>query len=351
MTTKKPSSRWSVIWKTLVAVLLLLFILLGSIRLYYWITSWYNCLTAGDTQSLTDERNVEVKYRYHYCDYRVYDAETGEALTPRLNYLYLGNVYDTLTVFADKKNRRGYLNTQTGKIALPAQWDHAWVFSEGLGAVVKNNRLGFIDHAGNWVIQPQFSYALEGFEPVFKQGICTVKDTSGLFGIIDKQGQWVLAPEYTSIERVDCGYRMLGKDYTIYGLADSTGRIVLPCEYSNIDVSENGIILAKEGRKWMVSTDLKEMIHPYMIDDQFSFMVPSGVYTNDGEVAYKEYEAIGYYRIDWNYGLLNRQTGKAITPAIYYGVEYVSPNLFCCYLSNGSAVFFNVRGEEVKSPL
>lgn len=350
MTTKKPSSRWSVIWKTLVAVLMLLIILLGSIRLYNCISSWYYRLTREYPQSLSNELNVEVRYRYYYCDCRVYDVETGEALTPRLNYLYTGIVHDTLTVFADKENKRGFLNTKTGKIALPAQWDHAWVFSEGVGAVVKNNRLGFIDHAGNWVIQPQFSYALEGFEPVFKQGICTIIDTSGLFGIIDKQGQWVLAPEYTSIERVDCGYRILRKDYTIYGLADSTGRIVLPCEYSNIVVSENGIILAKEGRKWMVSTDLKEVIHPYMIDDQFSFSVPSGVYTNDGE-AYKEYEAIGYYRIDCNYGLLNRQTGKAITPAIYYGVEYVSPNLFCCYLSNGSAVFFNVRGEEVKSPL
>ena len=40
---------------------------------------------------------------------------------------------DTLTVFTDKENKRGYLNTKTGKIALPAQWDHAWVFSEGVG--------------------------------------------------------------------------------------------------------------------------------------------------------------------------------------------------------------------------
>lgn len=34
-TTKKSTSRWSVIWKTLAAVLMLLFIVLGCIRLYY----------------------------------------------------------------------------------------------------------------------------------------------------------------------------------------------------------------------------------------------------------------------------------------------------------------------------
>ena len=349
-TTKKSTSRWSVIWKTLAAVLMLLFIVLGCIRLYYVISSWHYHRSDGFTQSLSDEPNVEVMYRYYYHDYRVYDVETGEPLTPRFNYLYCGKVHDTLTVFTDKENKRGYLNTKTGKIALPAQWDHAWVFSEGVGAVVKNNRLGFIDHAGNWAIKPQFGYVIEGFEPVFKQGICTMKDTTGLFGIIDKQGQWVLAPEYTSIERVDCAYRRLTKDYTFYGLADSTGRVVLPCEYSNIVVTENDIVLTKDGCKWMTTTDLKEVLHPYMIDNQYSFTVAASVYTNDGETAYKEYEPIGYYSIDWQYGLLNRQTGKPITPAIYHLIEYVSPNLYCCYLTSDDAIFVNARGEEIKSP-
>ena len=77
-TTKKSTSRWSVIWKTLAAVLMLLFIVLGCIRLYYVISSWHYHRTDGFTQSLSDEPNVEVMYRYYYHDYRVYDVETGD---------------------------------------------------------------------------------------------------------------------------------------------------------------------------------------------------------------------------------------------------------------------------------
>ena len=52
-TTKKSTSRWSVIWKTLAAVLMLLFIVLGCIRLYYVISSWHYHRSDGFTQSLS----------------------------------------------------------------------------------------------------------------------------------------------------------------------------------------------------------------------------------------------------------------------------------------------------------
>ena len=75
-TTKKSTSRWSVIWKTLAAVLMLLFIVLGCIRLYYVISSWHYHRSDGFTQSLSFLSSLEEArgfclpimcgYRYSY---------------------------------------------------------------------------------------------------------------------------------------------------------------------------------------------------------------------------------------------------------------------------------------------
>ena len=57
-TTKKSTSRWSVIWKTLAAVLMLLFIGLGCIRWYYVMSAWHDHRSDGFTQGLSDEPKV-----------------------------------------------------------------------------------------------------------------------------------------------------------------------------------------------------------------------------------------------------------------------------------------------------
>ena len=56
------------------------------------------------------------------------------------------------------KKRWGYLNTQ-GEMAIPATYDEAKYFSEGLAAVRIDTLWGYIDKTGNWVIEPRYSYA------------------------------------------------------------------------------------------------------------------------------------------------------------------------------------------------
>ena len=345
---------WSVTWKTLTGIVLFLMVIGGGFLLNAYFHSWeFQHRYGSDSVDKYYPANsttfmIEEKWGKYY---RTIDALTGKKLTPKLKYIYNGRVNDTLTVFQDKKGKRGYLNAYTGQIALPAKYEHAWVFSEGLAAVTINNNLGFIDHSGNWAIAPRFRYAGENIEYVFKQGLCTVKDSCGMFGLIDYNGNFVLQPEYTYIRRYKNGCRILTKE-DLKGLyCDSTRQFILECEYNDITFSDEGITLTKDGRKWMVSHDLKTVIYPFLFDEQNSFRVYLDEKDEYGNHKSYKFQPIGYYSIYYHYGLWDRRTGKPITPAIYKWIEYVTPNLFDCELAGGYAgdhVFINAKGEIVQ---
>lgn len=345
---------WSVTWKTLTGIVLFLMIILGGIMLNEYFHSWEFRQRYGSNSvdklyaANSSDFMIEHKWR-EYC--RTVDAATGEKLTPKLQHIYNGFVSDTLTVFVDKHGKRGYLNAYTGKIAIPAQFEHAWVFSEGVGAVVKNGKLGFIDHQGNWAIQPRFRYADEKVEYVFKNGLCTVKDSCGIFGLIDLDGNYVLEPEYANIRCVRNGYRLMQKGDFDGLYCDSTRQMALECVYDNILINDEGITITRGGRKWMVSHDLKTVIYPYLFDSQGTFTVLLDEEDEYGNRKFYDYQPIGYYKVYYRFGLLDRQTGRPITPAIYSEIRYVSPNLFDCELADGYVddhVFINANGKIVQ---
>ena len=347
---------WSVTWKTLTSISLLLIVIACGCLLNEYFHSWefqqrYRSNHVDKIYPASSSTYMIEWKGGHGGYYRTVDALTGKKLSPKLKYIYIGRVKDTLTVFQDKKGKRGYLNAYTGQIALPAQYEHAWVFSEGLAAVTINNNLGFIDHSGNWAIAPRFRFAGENIEYVFKRGLCTVKDSCGKFGLIDHNGNFVLQPEYTYIRSFKNGCRVLNKG-NLKGLyCDSTRQIILACEYNDITFSDEGITLTRDGRKWMVSHDLKTIVYPYLFDGQNTFTVYLNEEDEYGNNKHYEYQPIGYYSIQYCLGLLDRRTGKPITPAIYKSIQYVTPDLFDCELAGGyteNHIFINAKGEMVK---
>lgn len=346
---------WSVTWKTLTGIVLLMCVIGGGIMLNEYFHSW-------EFQHRYGSKSVDIDYAANSSTflieckrniyYRTIDAATGKALTPKLQYIHNGHVSDTLSVFVDKEDKRGYLNAYTGKIAIPAQFSHAWAFSEGLGAVVKDGMLGFIDHQGTWVIEPQFRYAGENIDYVFKNGLCTVKDSKGLFGLIDKEGNYVLQPEYSVIHRTQNNCRLVEKDGFDGLYCDTTMQFVYECEYDRILFCDEGLTLTKDGHRWMVDyDDMKTVILPFLFDSQNTFTVYMDEEDEYGNRKHYEYQPIGYYSVGPLDGLLDRKTGLPITPAIYWKIKMVTPNLFDCELPdkyNREHIFINAKGKRVE---
>ena len=259
---------------------------------------------------------------------RVYNIDRGEYTTPRLDWVSDTPDRDTLTVFCHK-GRRGFLNVNDGEIVIEAQYDKAWVFSEGLAAVVKGNKIGFIN-ARNEVVIPFGYYYTDrngwAIDYLFRDGYCTMTDERGACGLIDRDGCWVVEPLYDCIWTPHAGGRRVVKDGDRYGLLDASLQMVYPVEYDFIDFAADdaGILLSKNGIKWQVDMD-GIVTRPFVTDYTEWISIPG---TYDEQTDSSRLSDFIEYHIDSKTGVLRRDNGKVVIPAIYESVNMLSESLF-----------------------
>jgi hypothetical protein len=300
---------------------------------------------------LTETSNYSDKYQYVYRKntVRLKDRTTGKYLTPKLSYIYDAKVVDTLTVFFQNNNKRGYLNIYTGKIEIPAQYEKAWIFSEGLGAVVQDDKMGFINKKGETIISFQFAWNSphnkhEGF--LFKDGYCSVFDSSGKQGLIDKNGTWIMQPQYDYIYNPVDGYRIV-YNADKYGLMNDSLQLVLPIEYDNIELVEEGIVLRKGSDQKLYAYDLKTILNTFVYSNLKDVYYNSETVNEEGETIYI---LSGYkmFSIGDKYGLMDKN-GHVVANAIYREINVIKNDLFSCLLAGRDYyITINGKGEVIQ---
>jgi len=92
------------------------------------------------------------------------------------------------------KGKIGFIN-HTGSLIIPATFDNADSFSEGLASVQVNGKYGYINEAGKFEIEPQFDAA-----GPFSEGLACVQINS-LWGYINAKGNQIVHP---SIREENC---------------------------------------------------------------------------------------------------------------------------------------------------
>ena len=263
--------------------------------------------------------------------WRVYNKQTGEYTTEKINWVSEAPETDSLAVYA-LPGKRGYININTGHIIIDAEandYRKAWVFSDGLAAIMKDGKIGFINDHNDVVIPFQFDYTdkcrMYDFGYVFHNGYCAMTDADGNLGLIDKNGNWVVEPEYDEIWAPHkSGYRVIVKD-SKHGILDSTGTIVYPAEYGYISIIPDGFVLNKGGKKWLVDFQ-GNVVQPFMFDNTYYLKYPVG-YNECGEIKYAFADFVKYEVMN-SYGIMNRITGEPITPAIFSDINMLSKDLF-----------------------
>jgi len=263
--------------------------------------------------------------------YRVYNRSTDKYTTPKVNWISDVPDNDSLAVYAIP-NKRGYINANTGEIIIDAEtndYRKAWVFSEGLAAVMKDGMIGFININNEVVIPFQYDYSdkccMWNFGYLFHNGYCTMTNAEGDQGLIDREGHWVIEPAYDEIWTPhETGYRIIVDDGK-YGVLDAAGSTVYPAEYRYIDIVSDGFVLTKGGRRWQVDFDGK-MMQPFMFDDMDYIGYPIG-YDDCGDLIC-EFSDYAMYEIMHRRGIMNRITGKPVTLAIYSDIYMLSKDLF-----------------------
>ena len=292
---------------------------------------------------------------YHFC--RLKDTRTGKFTTPKLNHVFLGETTDdSIVVFRDyEREKRGYVNLNTGCIVIPARYDRAWNFSEGLAAVIKDGEVSFINAQGEKAIPTSFPFYFDDdhadYAFLFHQGLCVMINREHKWGLINTRGEWTVEPIYTQIDKPRFGYRIVS-DGNHYGLLTATGKPVLPLEYDIIRYSSDsqGFFIAKDGYAKIVDKDLNTIV-PFAHDGLYQL-----TYIHDYR-SVDEYDENGnikpatpsYWRYDvgWGSGIVDCH-GNVIIPAKYYMVYLVDDNLFEVEVScGGDRILFDHKGQYI----
>ena len=154
---------------------------------------------------------------------------TGDVvIEPQYNYLGLFTE-ENLARFQDYETGLwGYIN-ESGEEVIPAQYEDAQDFSEGLAAVKVDGLYGFIDVSGEMVIEPQF----EGVGSEFAYERCVIQE-NGMLGVIDQTGVSIVKPQYKSIEMYCESYFIVQSSEGEYGIIDRDGEVVVEYQDSEI---------------------------------------------------------------------------------------------------------------------
>lgn len=275
--------------------------------------------------------NVTAHY-FNDDTYRVYNESTKRYTTSKIDWVIqdYSDTTATTAVYATH-NKRGYIDLETGQVIIDADknnYSRAWIFSEGLAAVVKDDKIGFINTGNEVVIPFQYDFyeaSRWDVEFVFHSGYCPMTGNDGKVGVIDKTGAWVVEPQYDEVRDLnDMGYRIVVKEDK-YGVIDALGNEVYPTEYLYITIFDDGVEFTKPGKMWKEDFE-GNIITPFMYahSDYLSYPIE---YDGNYEIVSSLSDYMSYC-VAGSYGIMSRITGKPITPAIYSNINMISYNLF-----------------------
>lgn len=305
----------------------------------------------------TLSKSIEVLGFNNNC-VRVWDWQSCKYVTPKLRWVSGTPLRDSITVYCNRDGQRGYLNCNTGRIIIPAEkvsFHHAWQFSEGRAFVVTEDEdsLSVIDYSGKILFRNVAPY-IKGYDYVFEDGLCELY-IDGKFGLFAKDGTWAVEPKYNHIEYPNTfGYR-IARNEEGYWLLDSQLNLVFPVPYDKMEYAigrEKGtgtLYRSKNHVKQLVNYD-GSIVEPFVIDGTYNlkYMVR---YNEDSEDEYALDPDLVVYSVDGWEGLMNKHTGRVITPAVYTNFQMISKDLLMAELSynyNDEAVVMDRSGRIVK---
>jgi WG containing repeat len=160
----------------------------------------------------------------------------------------------------------GYIGFNGDFITEPS-FERCCPFSEGLAAVFKNERWGYIDHQGRFALPAAFEGSTATAFRAGRAGACI----DGRYGLINTQGIFIARPEYEAVgilvegrARVQLG----GK----WGLIDGDGYRIVGCQYDDVGTFDGGIAPARIGNKaGFIGPDGSWIIQPHF-DKSFRFL-------------------------------------------------------------------------------
>lgn len=173
----------------------------------------------------------------------------------------------------------GYIDL-SGEYVIQPQYDYALPFSEGLAPVMVGDKVGYINRSGATVVEPQYDAG-----DVFSEGLAAVA-LAGKVGYIDHSGAFAIEPAFDRAERFSEGHASASaeereffidakgsvaiaeptfsdaQDFTeglaavkvgeVYGYVNSRGDMAIEPQFTVANPFDNGLAVVETAQSWGV---------------------------------------------------------------------------------------------------
>jgi outer membrane protein assembly factor BamD (BamD/ComL family) len=252
------------------------------------------------------------------------------------------------------------INLKNYQILSMSSYEKCGGESEGLIAVSKNGKWGFIDEKGDLVIPLIYSNV-----SLFQEELAAV-ERNGKWHFIDKTGSEIIseASKYNSLcgNCFNGGLALIERD-SKFGFIDKRGAVKVAIEYDVALGFYEGVAPVKKNKKWGIVNSNGEEITTFSYDDANEFYrgfsrvrknEKYGLIDNKGiEVFSIIYDDIKVFRknlaavkINEKWGFADR-SGKMITQIIYDEIEYCYDE-FALVKINETSFYVNFNGNELR---
>jgi hypothetical protein len=145
-----------------------------------------------------------------------------------------------------RDDKFGFVDAR-GNLVIANRYDSVADFKDGLAPVKLIGKWGFLNKQDQLIIQPNY----ENVSP-FYQGFSIVK-RNGKTGVINTAGKPVLDVKYESIQRLPDG-KFLFKIKGLLGLASAMGAILIEPRFDHLTEVRSGYLLVSQAGKWGLLT-------------------------------------------------------------------------------------------------
>lgn len=330
------------------------------------------CLNAVVVYSQPSRRKLEPRHLYQVRNSDERSGETRFGFIDKTGKLVIGfdrlprkieavgDFHDGRAVIYFKKEKGnryvndfsvGYID-ETGRMAIPARFDAAFDFSEGLAYVEREGSGAFIDRRGRTTIKlpKKMSASLDGFAYGFHEGRAAVQ-INGDYGFVDRTGR-LLCKGYTRAASFSEGLAAVAVDWGIkYGFVNTKGELVIPVRFDAVLAGHNigalshfseGLARVRVGKeygfidktgqfvippKFNVAGDFSEGLAFVRLGERGGYINKSGEWAITGEEKILKGERFkeGLAAVDFNRGTgyLDHAGKTIIQPQFYDGGEFV----------------------------
>lgn len=233
----------------------------------------------------------------------------------------------------------GYMDP-TGKLAISPRFDGAEPFSNGVARVIIDDRVGYINHKGEYVILPQFDIQqfFNGLDYFVEDRLPLKLKAEGKIGYIDKTGEFIIPPQFEEVENFSNGRALVCSKKDEYtdkcGYIDPWGKLVIPLQFRRAWTFHQGaaaVSLPSQGRRaakyyegvlTMIDRQGNDLVEPIL--DQINTLPEWGespdVKFYDGLVRVRVVDEVGDTSYSFNpkwagkWGYVSQKGGFAIPP-------------------------------------